>query len=236
MRDAGKHCVLHLRAFSLQENNKEISEKSFPLSFFKRSLAQKSEQRSRYQCAPITILLEVEILAAFWEALCFAFASVSTSVGRVLIKSIPVVTGICPIRRDSTGMVTGMTCALVFWHGWNSIPVQCQSRPTGANTHARIHTVGIFCKQYPWGAQAPHGYLLSAIPVRNATGIAYRNYPWDPWSIPRVLMSVTLLKPTLPNGRAHDFSATRTMPRARPTSKAWRCFCLGIFSCQSIGT
>ncbi len=65
-----------------------------------------------------------------------------TSVGRVLIKSIPVATGIRPIRSDPTGMVTCMTCALAFWHGWNSIPVQCQTKPIGAHTYARIDTRG----------------------------------------------------------------------------------------------
>ncbi len=68
--------------------------------------------------------------------------AVWTSVGRVLLKSIPVATGIRPIRSDPRGMVTGMTCALVFWHGWNSIPVQCQTKTMGAYTYARIDTRG----------------------------------------------------------------------------------------------
>ncbi len=133
---------------------------------------------------------------------------VITGVGRVLIKSIPAVTGICPIRSDPTSTVTGMTCALLFWHGWNSISVQCQTRPTGAYSHARIHTRG------PWGRSSasrvstvsntreePHGHCLQKIPLRPmraSTGIAYRKYPWDPWGIPRMLMSATFLNPTLP--------------------------------------
>ncbi len=115
-----------------------------------------------------------------------AMSLVSTSVGRVLIKSVPVATGIRPIRSNLAGMATGMTCALVFWHRWNSIPVQCQMKLMGAFTYARIDTHGYLaspslryaavtglgydmCILDTW-----HGYLLSAVPVRNNTGIAPR--------------------------------------------------------------
>ncbi len=58
--------------------------------------------------------------------------SAYTSVARVLIKTIPAVMGMYEFRSDPTGIDTGMTCALAFWPGWNSIPVQCRG--------PRVHT------------------------------------------------------------------------------------------------
>ncbi len=55
--------------------------------------------------------------------------SAYTSVGRLLIKTIPAVMGMYEIRSDPTGIDTGMTCALAFWLG--GIQSQCNAEAHG---------------------------------------------------------------------------------------------------------
>ncbi len=88
---------------------------------------------------------------------------------------------------------------------------------------------GIYCQQYSWLSQQVLLTENNLEAHERLRGCSYRKYTWVHWGIPGVLMSVKFLKPRLRNERAPDFSATRSMLRARSTRKAWRCYCLWIF-------
>ncbi len=92
------------------------------------------------------------------------------------------------VSVNPKGTVTGIT----LWHFGTGGIQYPRDVSRGSRVHTRIHEsipAGISCRQYPWGRQGFHWYLMSAITVRNTTVNAYGKYPWGPWAPLWVLLT-----------------------------------------------